>query len=119
MINFDDLDLNEAIPRKNIFSFSDFGIDTLLGCNFVCKVALNVLSISLLLYPLERVQQIKQIQSTYSSESIKFCNNVFSIIILILARCSHFGIRSIFRGLKVTLIKNSMLYSIYEFVDKF
>lgn len=74
---------------------------------------------TLALYPLERAQQIRQIQNTYSNESIKFCNNIFSNIFLYLARCSHFGIRSIFRGLKVTLIKNSMLYSIYEFVDKF
>lgn len=80
MINFDEFDLNAKIETKSNFSLSDFGINTLLGCKFNHKVAFNVLSMTLALYPLERVQQIKQIQNTYSSESIKFCNNIFSTI---------------------------------------
>jgi hypothetical protein len=40
-------------------------------------------------------------------------------VALFIARCSHLGIRSTFRGLKITMMKNAMLYSIYEFISKF
>ena len=67
MINFDQFDLNEKIERTSSFSFSDFGMNTLLGCKIIHKKAFNVLSMTLALYPLERAQQIKQIQNSYSN----------------------------------------------------
>lgn len=62
--------------------------------------------ISLLLYPLERVQTIKQIQNTYSKSKLKQLNNVFT-------QCTHYGVRASFRGFKSNLIKLSIIYSAF------
>lgn len=37
MINFDQFDLNEKIEKTSNFSFSGFGMNTLLGCKIIHK----------------------------------------------------------------------------------
>lgn len=54
MINFDELDLNTKIETKSNFSFSDFGVNTLLGCNLLLKQPL-MFSPSVLHYTLQNV----------------------------------------------------------------
>jgi hypothetical protein len=65
-----------------------------------------------MVYPFERIQMIRQIQNTYSKSSLKKLDNVFT-------QCTHYGIRASFRGFKSSLLKTSIVYSVFEFWNKF